>query len=174
MEQYDRSPVDKCIPHPYPHRLLLGQTGFGSTLLQAGEAQLADRQDSFDYLWNGLSIEVDQSAVTGTTIKPVINWEHEAALFYRFSLSNTCQKVKPFGDEMVTDCYSITLPVLRYMEGKDCRPAMDYPVFIYIFPKAKLPISVQWVDLTPTPTPVPAATPFPTATPTPEPDEGGE
>jgi len=174
MDNYGRSPLDKCPLHSYPHRFYKGQAGFGSTLLQAGEGQISNTQGSFDYWWNSFSPEMNENESPGSPFKPVVNWERETAFFLRIPVQNSCEKVMPYGDEMTTDCLTINFTLLRVTEGQDCHSMNSYPVFVYIFPKVNLPYNVQSVYPTPTPTFSPTATPPFTPTPTPEPEEGGE
>lgn len=174
VEQYQRSPLDKCQPHIYPHRLIKGQVALGSALLQMGSPISANDQPTFDLCWNYVSPQLDENKVPSFSLKPVVNWDQESAYFYVATLDNDCQKAEPYGDEMTTDCFNITILVYRTSDGKDCQPIASYPVFIYIYPKTTWPIGVQNIYPTATFTPAPTATATatPTPTPAPESDEG--
>jgi hypothetical protein len=174
VEQYNRSTIDQCTPHVYPHRLIQATTGMAYPYLQTGGGLVND-QVQFDQWWAGLSLQLDQDKVVSTNLKPVIDWTQQTAYFIPVQIGSPCQKVKPFGDEMTTDCYNITIPIYTWMEGENCQqPITSYPVFIYIYPKANnQPVGIQWIHPTPTPTfsPTRAATATPTATPTPTDEE---
>lgn len=173
IETYNRSPLDQCTPHVYPHRLIRATAGGGYPYLETGGALISD-QTQFDQWWAGLSAQWDQDKVVTGNLKPVIDWTQQSAYFIPIGL-NPCDKVKPFGDEMVTDCYTITIHILRWTENENCqKDSATTPVFIYIYPKAvNQPVVVQWHYPTPTPTFTVVATPTatPTATPAPEDDE---
>jgi hypothetical protein len=169
VDPYARNVLDKCPQHTNPHRLITALTGATSPLGQSGP-QLVSNQVDFDRMWDYLS-SVDMGNVTTSSLsqKPVIDWGQDMAYFLVVPLDSSCQKTKPFGDEMNTDCYSITIPLYRYLEGTNCGPPLYYPVFIYIYSNKSLPMNVQWNYPTPTVTlsPVPTAKPTATATPTP-------
>jgi len=169
VEQYQRSPLDKCPSHMYPHRFIFAQAGVGSTLLQGGPIQVTNQKD-FDDRWNSVTPDLNEAKVPSDALKPIVNWDEQTAFFYPFTISSTCDKVVPFGDRMITDCYNITIPILHYYEKENCKPATTYPVFIYIYPKTTWPIQIQWVAPTAVPTPptTPTVAPQPTATPVPK------
>jgi hypothetical protein len=169
VEQYQRSPLDKCPVHKYPHRLILGQVAPGSPLFQSGNSLGINDQPTFDNCWNGVSPQLDENKVPSYSLKPIINWDQESAYVIMMGVDNTCDSIKPYQDEMTTDCFDITILLYRERQGQDCQPVNSYPVFIYIYPKTAWPIGTQWFYPTPTVTPVPSATPTvtPTVTPTP-------
>ena len=176
VDIYQRNVLDRCPSHKYPHRLVVAQTGLNSPLAQRG-SQIVTTQTDFDQLWAALAtVENSNITTTSLTQEPVVNWEQEQALFMVVAVDNSCQKTLPFGDEMTTDCYSITAPLFRYWDGSHCGPPIYYPVFLYIYPKTGWPVNIQWVVPTPTftmtPKPIPTATPR--ATPTPEPESEDE
>ena len=166
IDPYNQISLDKCPQHTSPHRLFTALTGSNSALAQGGTGVASNQQD-FDKMWGYLSsVETGDVTTFSLTQKPVINWGQEIAYYLVVGADSSCQKTKPFGDEMNTDCYSITIPLYRYSEGTNCQPPLYFPVFIYILSAQKnIPINVQWVY----PTPVPTATLLPTATPTPAP-----
>jgi hypothetical protein len=176
------SPIDpsnntlyKCTPQAYPHRLIITRISAGSPLLQTDGGAVND-QVNFDRDWSQLSPDFDEKNTSADTLAPVINWEQETANFMPVFLDNSCEKAKPYGDQMTTDCYTVAAPILRYTEGGNCQHTVTtYPVFVYIYPKTGMPVSRTWVYFTPTPTLLPTvtATPkaIPTATPTPESEE---
>src|SRR5579872_3900865 len=168
-DPYARNVLDKCPPHTNPHRLITALTVTNSPLGQNGP-QIAANQADFDRMWDYLS-SVDMCNVTTSSLtqKPVINWDSDMAYFLVVPIDNNCQKTRPFGDEMNTDCYSITIPLYRYMEGTNCGPPLYYSVFIYIYSNKSLPMNVLWVYPTPTVTSSPMPTVKPTATATPIP-----
>lgn len=170
VDQYNRNTLDKCTPHVNPHRLILAQEGLGSYLVSHGGNQIVNNQQDFDLLWNSVSPQLDPNNVPSSSLEPIIDWDHESAYFLTVPRDQTCQKAKPFGDEMVSDCYSVSLIIFRYNEGS-CEQAVNYPVFIYIYAKTNLPVGIQWVYPTsvPTATAVPAPPARPTMTPTPTP-----
>jgi hypothetical protein len=173
-DPYARNVLDKCPQHTNPHRLFTALTGTNSPLGQSGP-QLAGNQADFDRMWTYLSsVDMGDVSISSLTQKPIINWDQDMAYFLVVPIDNNCQKTKPFGDQMNTDCYSITIPLYRYLEGTNCGPPLYYSVFIYIYSNKSLPMNVLWVYPTPTSSPTlvpkPTATPkaIPTATPTPE------
>ena len=173
VETYNnRSPLDQCTPHVYPHRLIQATTGIGYPYLQGGA--LFSQQDQFDQYWAGLSVQLDQDKVVSDNLKPVIDWNTQSAYLIPFLL-NPGERIKPYGDEMSTDCYTITFQVYRWVEKEnESKVPSTIPVYIYIYPKAvDQPVGIEWHYPTPTPTftapPRPTATP--TATPIPEEDE---
>jgi len=149
IDPYQRNVLDKCQPHIYPHRLILGQTGIGSTLQQG--AIIVYNQTDFDIYWNSISAPTDENKVPITT-KPVINFDQESAYFLPISVSNSCQKFEPYGDQMTTDCYNISLVIFRHTDNANCQPVNEIPVFVYIYPKTNWPVGTQWIDPTPVPT----------------------
>ncbi len=169
VDPYAHNVVDKCPQHTNPHRLITALIGETSPLGQNGP-QLIGNQVDFDGMWNYLS-SVDMGNVTTSSLtqKPIINWDSDMAYFLVVPIDSNCQKTLPFGDEMNTDCYTITIPLYRYLEGTDCGPPLYYPVFIYIYSKISLPMNVLWVYPTPTATPSLMPTLKPTATLTPTP-----
>ena len=174
VESYNRSVIEQCTPHVYPHRLILATTGMAYPYLSTGGGLVND-QTNFDLWWTGLSVQLDQNKVVTDNLKPVIDWTRETAYFIPVQLNGPCQKVKPYGDEMITDCYNISIPIYTWQEGENCQQAItNYPVYLYIYPNAtNQPVGVTWIHPSPTPTfsPTPTATSKPTATPTPTPDE---
>jgi hypothetical protein len=166
VDLYQRNVLDKCEPHVYPHRLILAQAGTGSQLLQVG-GQMVNNQIDFDRWWNSVTPQLDATNSSIDALKPTVNWELQQVFFLPISVSSSCHKVRSYGDEMTTDCYSITVPIIQSFEGQNCQPALSHPVLIYIFPKTTLPVTAQWVTPTPTPGPVATAVPPPTPTPIP-------
>jgi hypothetical protein len=175
VDQYNRSIVDQCTPHIYPHRLIQTTAGAGYPFLTTGGALVSD-QSQFDQWWAGLSSSIDQSKVVTQNSKPIVDWTQEDAYFIPFNFQSVCQRVEPFGDEMTTDCYTIFIHLLEKTEGKDCQSAPSvYPVFVYIYPRnANYPVQIQRHVLTPTPTGTPTVTPTSTPTVTPTPSEDDE
>ncbi|HVZ79849.1 MAG TPA: hypothetical protein VHE12_03510 [bacterium] len=158
VESYNnRSPLDRCAPHVYPHRLIQATAGGGYPYLNAGGA-LIDTQEQFDQWWAGLSVQLDQDKVVTDNLKPLIDWSKQSVYMIPLTL-NPCEKVKPFGDGMSTDCYTITIPIYRWTDEENCQKnSANIPVFIYIYPKAVgQPVSMEWHYPTPTPTVVPAS-----------------
>lgn len=176
VDQYNRSIVEQCTPHIYPHRLIQATTGEGYPYLSSGGG-LVTNQVLFDQWWAGLSVSYDQDKVVSQNLKPTVDWDHETAYFIPVYFSNACQRVKAVGDEMTTDCYTISIHLLRWDEGDNCQQAPStYPVLIYIYPSnANLPVEIKWTSPTPIPTvtstATPKPTPIPTMTPTPDEDE---
>lgn len=167
MDIYNRSLVEQCTPQTYPHRLIQAQANVGSPLLEQGGAMVYT-QAEFDKWWAGIVPQLDQAAVVSTDSKPVINWEQQYVYFVPVNLANACDKAKPFGDEMVTDCHNLNILIYRYREGTNCQqPAASMSVYVYIFPRPSVPVGIQWVYPTVVPTPVPTATYTLTPTPTP-------
>lgn len=163
---YQRSPLDKCPPHTYPHRLILGQVTLGSALLQMGTPILANDQPTFDTLWNDVSPQLDQNKVPSFSLKPLVNWDQETAYFLIGSMDNTCDTVRPYGEEMTTDCVNVSILLYRERLDQDCQPVNGYPVFIYIYPKTSWGVGIQNIYPTATVTPIPTATATPTPRPT--------
>ncbi len=174
---YQRNVLNKCPPHTYPHRLIMAQAGNSSILTRQGQSAAAN-QTEFDEYWSSITPILDPNSVTNSSAKPVVNFVREIALFVPMVSANSCIKYKPFGDEMSTDCYNITISIFWSQEGQDCQPLSAIPVFLYIYPKTEWPVIVQMVHSTPTPTSVPTVVlkPKPTATiaPTPTPEEEEE
>lgn len=159
--------LDKCPQHTNPHRLFKALTGSNSVLAQGGTGVALNQLD-FDKMWGNLSsVETGNVTTSALTQEPVINWDQQMVYYLVIGTDNSCQKTKPFGDEMNTDCFSITIPLYRYLEGTNCQPPLSFPVFLYIYSKSNLPINIQWVYPTPIPTAALLPTPSPTATPTP-------
>jgi hypothetical protein len=175
VEDRNRSPLDKCPPHTFPHSLILAQAQAGSPLSREGP-QNSGNQQSFDYWWGYVSPQLDLNHVPTYSLKPIIDWDKEDATFLPIGIDSSCWKAEPYGEEMTTDCYVVTLPIYLSREGEDCRPPANYPVFIYIHPKTNLPFDQQFIYPTPTSTvePVMTPTPLPVPTPTPEPESGDE
>jgi len=175
MDAYNRSPLDKCTPHVYPHRLVLAQAGSSSPLIQNGGVYVNDQQ-SFNFWWSTITPQLDTSRTLSNALQPLVDWDHETVSFMPIMIDNSCEKAKPYAEEMTTDCYTITFPIFRYNEGVDCGTPVQFPVFIYIFPKTVIPGGVQWIYSTSTPGFVPTATasPTPIVTPTPTPESEDE
>jgi hypothetical protein len=175
IDPYRRNVLDKCPPHTYPHRLIVAQAGNGSILTRQGQSA-ATKQEEFDLYWGSVTPILDPNSTTNTSAKPIVNFERETALFVPLPPENSCQKFKPLGDEMTTDCYTITIPILWYREGQDCQSVSAIPVFLYIYPKTDWPVSVRMLQATPTPTATSSVvlTPTPTVTATPTPEEEEE
>lgn len=178
VDPYPRNVLDKCPPHTYPHRLIYAQAGNGSILTRQGQSA-ASTQADFDLYWSSITPMLDPKNIdintnANTSTKPVINFDREMALFVPLPPENSCQKFKPIGDEMVTDCYTITIPIFWYREGQDCQPVSAIPVFLYIFPRANWPVNVHLEQATATPTATPSVVFAPTRTPTPTPQEEEE
>lgn len=176
VETYNRSFIDQCTPHVMPHRLIQGTIGSASPYFHTNGALIYDQAD-FDLWWNGLSVQLDQNKVVTDNLKPVIDWKNQIANIVVVQLGDSCQKAKPFGDEMTTDCYNVTMPIYTWSEGQNCSADItNLPVFVYIYPIVNLPVNVQWIQPTPTRTLIPSPTttstpsPTPTAIPTPEDD----
>lgn len=174
VDPYGRNVLDKCAPHIYPHRLIVAHTGSSSPLAQVG-AQLISTQQVFDQYWANVSVNPnDQVSDTPISAQPTVNWDQQLAYFYVVQVNTSCEKSKPMPDGMTTDCYSITIPIFRYLEGNNCQPPSDLLVLIYIISKVSLPFGVEWHYATPVPTSTPkpgptlTPTPIPTATPLPE------
>ncbi len=122
-----------------------------------------DSQAEFEKWWVYVSVLDDGRTQTSALSQvPIVDWSQQVAFFNVIPASNSCEKTKPYGDEMTTDCYTITMPIYRYLEGTNCGSPSAFQVFIYIYPKVNLPVIGQWVY----PTPIPTATLLPTATPT--------
>jgi hypothetical protein len=155
----------------------MAQTGNSSILTRQGQSA-AINQAQFDDYWSTITPILDPNSLTNTTAKPVVNFDREIALFAVMTSADTCTTYKPFGDEMSTDCYNITISILWTQEGQNCQPMNVIPVFLYIYPKTEWPVAVQMVHFTPTPTLVPTVVlkPTPTATiaPTPIPEDEEE
>jgi hypothetical protein len=174
VEDRGRSPLDVCQPHSLPHRLILATAGVPSPMTNAGSAQVND-QAGFDYWWGQVNAQLDPGVAVNSKGEPLIDWTNQTAYFAVMPVNNACQKVWPYGDEMNTDCYTIS--VLMYIDsaGPPCdpQPLTQVPVFIYIYPTTNLPLSFK--AITPTPMPSPTGTPTatvtatPTVTPTPAP-----
>jgi hypothetical protein len=147
---YQRNVLNKCDPHIYPHRLFIGQVGMGSTLQQG--AVVARNQADFDTYWNTISDLTDENKVS-VTMKPTVNFDKEMVYFLPISISNSCQKFEPYGGQMMTDCYDISIVIFRSTDVVNCQPVNNIPVFVYIYPKTEWPIQMQWIDPAPTPTP---------------------
>lgn len=174
-DQYQRNVLDKCPPHINPHRLVIGEIATGNPLVTSG-SQIVYTQQDFDKLWPNITVQPPDPAkvpMNSLTQEPIVNWSSEIAYFLLVPIDNSCQKTVPFGDEMTSDCYDITVPLYRTNEGQNCGAPGAYPVFIFIYAKTNLPLAIQWIYPTPTPTfsPVPTATRTPTPTPTPEEEE---
>jgi hypothetical protein len=174
---YQRNVLNKCPPHTYPHRLVMAQAGNSSILTRQGQSA-ALSQAQFDDYWNTLTPILDPNSAINSAAKPVVNFDREIALFIPMMSANSCTTYQPFGDEMSTDCYNITISIFWKQEGQDCQTLSAIPVFLYIYPKTEWPVIVQMVHSTPTPTPVPTVVlkPTPTATivPTPTPEDEEE
>ena len=178
LEQYQRGllPQDKCSPHLFPHRFVRGQTGSGSLLARAG-SQFVNSQEDFDKWWKEITAQIgmdNKVALSSLTGEPIVNWSQETAFFLLVPISTTCQKIDPDTDEMVTDCFTITVKLREERGTQNCQPPVFYPVFIYLYSKTNLPFNV--VDFYPTPTPTPVSTlrVTPTATPRPTPTPESE
>jgi hypothetical protein len=173
---YQRNVLDKCPPHINPHRLVIGQVPTGSPLVTTG-SQFATNQQEFDLLWSMVTVQPPDPAkvpLNSLTRAPVVNWNSEMAYFLLVSIDNSCQKTLPYGDEMISDCYDLTVPLYRYNEGQNCGSPGAYPVFIFMYAKTNLPVKIQWIYPTPTPTYSPAPTATRTLTPTPTPEDEEE
>jgi hypothetical protein len=171
VDPYGRNVLSQCTPHIYPHELIQAFTSPSSTLVVNGGPNNINNQTDFDFWWNFITPQLDQNQVVSQGFKPVIDWSKQSACFGVVNLANSCQQVKPMGDEVTTDCYNITAEVLSWYEGSNCGPANLYPVFVYIYPKSDAPMNFKVVW--PTNTPVPSTpTATPTETPTPEGDDG--
>jgi hypothetical protein len=175
VDTYDRSFITQCTPHVMPHRLIRATIGEASPYFHTSGALVSDQAD-FDLWWSALTVQLDQNKVVTDNLKPVIDWTNQIANIVVVPLTGPCQKTKPFGDEMTTDCYNVTIPIYIWNEGQDCSSDVpSYPVYIYIYPIVNLPVNVQWVQPTPTltlvPSPTPTSTPSPTPSPTPTPDD---
>src|SRR5258708_2515328 len=170
VEGYSRTVFEKCTPQVYPHRLIQGQIGISSPLVQGGPTMVNSQAD-FERIWNNFTVLDEGKGSTSTLAQiPVVDWDKQVAYFYVVQINNTCQKARPMADGMITDCYNITIPIYRYLEGTDCKAPNVIPALLYIYPKANIPVNVHWID----PTPIPTATLPPTATPTPHPPSPGK
>lgn len=142
LDPYQRNVLDKCKPHLLPHRLIRASSVAETTVL-TGEGTSVDNQAGFDAIWNSLAPDLSGVA-TAEDLKPVINWEVQTARFFLAGLRNSCEKIVPYG--METDCYQISLPLQRIQEGTNCITPSRHPVFIYIYPKTKLPLAPVWLN----------------------------
>ena len=134
IENYSRNVIDKCTPQAYPHRLILGHTGNASPLVQLGSHEM-DSQAEFEKWWVYVSVLDDGRTQTSALSQvPIVDWSQQVAFFNVIPASNSCEKTKPYGDEMTTDCYTITMPIYRYLEGTNCGSPSAFQVFIYIYP----------------------------------------
>ncbi len=153
VDIYQRNVLDKCTPHLLPSRIIQGTLSAASTLLQGGGADVNSQKD-FDFFWANITPDLTDGPVTGD-LKPSVNWDVQTVRFFCVPTSNTCEKVQAYG--METDCYQITLPFYKYVDGKNCSTApSSYPVFVYIYPKGNLPLGPRFMTspyLTPTPGP---------------------
>ena len=169
-DQYQRNVLDKCPPHINPHRLILAQIVTGSSLVTTGSQVVTNQQD-FDNWWSQMAPQVTSNNIPTYSLSqaPMIDWTQQQVYFLMVPIDTTCQKTVPYGDEMISDCYDITVPLYRTTETQNCVPAGYYPVFVFIYAKTNLPLSIQWINPTPTPTtsplPTSTSTPTPTATP---------
>ena len=167
VEDRGRSPLDTCEPHSLPHRLIRATASMPSSILTNGSAQVND-QAGFDYWWSQINAQLDPQMALTSNGEPLIDWGRQTALFAVMQVNNSCQRATPYGDEMNTDCYTIT--VLNYIEtdGPPCDPhaLTQFPVFVYIYPNSNLPVSFKWITPTPQPTATFTATATVTATPT--------
>lgn len=167
-DPYSRNVLDKCPPHTYPHQLIQGEISAGATLIQ-GSGVIVNNQQDFDFYWGNLSSLKAENPSPDGVVKPVVDWAHNSAHFLVIPLNNSCEKLELLG--MTTDCYDIFFRFNRKVEGTDCQPRASNPAYVFIYPKATLPISLQWVVAdTPTPTVAMTATPAfaPTLTPVPK------
>ena len=174
-DQYQRNVLDKCPPHINPHRLVIGEIANGNPLVNSG-SQIVYNQQDFDKIWPSITVQSPDPTkvpLNSLTQEPVVNWNSEIAYFLLVPIDNSCQKTLPYGDEMISDCYDITVPLYRYNEGQNCGAPGAYPVYLFIYAKTNLPLSIKWIFPTSTPTfsPVPTATRTPVPTPTPEDEE---
>jgi len=165
-DAYSRNQLDKCAPHVYPHRLIYGATGIGSTLMQQGAA-IVNTQADFDNYWNSMTATFDSNKVPTNGLKPTVNFDQESVYFLPISISNSCQRFEPYGDQLTTDCYNISIVMYRYTATDNCQAVNEIPVFVYIYPKTTWPIGMQWIDPTPVPTVAAVMTPTPATTATP-------
>ena len=166
VEDRGRSPLDVCDPHSLPHRLIRATANMPSSITAMGSAQVND-QAGFDFWWNQVNAQLDPKMALANNGEPLIDWGNQTALFEVMPVNNTCQQAMSYGDEMNTDCFTIT--ILDYIEtdGPPCdpQPLTQVPVFIYIYPNTNLPVAFKWI--TPTPQPSPTFTPTTTVTATP-------
>ncbi len=170
VDQYNRSIVDQCTPHVMPHHLIQASISAAVPNLQPGSGTVLTDQTNFDILWTDLTVQLDQNQVMTQNLKPVIDWTQQAVYVYYVLVDSSCEKVKPYGDGMITDCYNVTAQIYKWTEGEDCGSTItSYPVLVYIFPNVDLPVGVQWFGPTATftPTSTPTSTPSSTQTPTP-------
>ena len=162
-DPFHRNVLDKCPSHINPHRLVMGQIVTGSPIVTNVGAQLVSTQLDFDKWWSQITPQVDPSKVALSSLsqEPVIDWTKEVAYCQVVPVDNSCIKVTPFGDEMISDCYDLSLLLLRTVEGQNCVAPGTYPVFIYIYAQTNLPVSIKWILPTPVPTPPVTPTPAP-------------
>ncbi len=162
IENYSRNVIDKCTPQAYPHRLIVAKTTAASPLAQNGSHEVVT-QEEFEKFWNYVSVlDEGKTQISALSQIPIVDWSQQVAFFSVIPATNSCEKTKPYGDEMTTDCYTIKMPIYRYLEGTNCGPPDSLSVFIYIYPKVNLPVIGEWFY----PTLIPTATIPPTATPT--------
>ena len=147
----------------------------GSPLLREG-GQNAGNQRDFDYWWGFISPQLNADNTPSYSLKPVIDWDTETASFIPLGIDTTCRRIKPYGEGLVTNCYTVTVLLYSYTEGGDCQTPVNYPVFIYIHAKTNLPFEIRYFYPTPTPPAEPAATPDPSSAPAtaPTPESGDE
>ena len=175
VDPYGRNVLDQCTPHVLPHRLIQGTIGAASPYFHTNGGLVTD-QAGFDLWWPWISVQMDQNKVVTQNLKPVIDWAHQITYFVVVPMNNSCQRAKPIGDEMTTDCYNVTMPIYIWNEKENCQDTFTTePIFTYIYPIINLPVNVQWIYPTPTytftPTPTDTSTPTRTPTPTLEPGE---
>ena len=176
LDQWNRSVIEQCTPHPMPHRLILATANEGYPYLRTGPQVIGD-QATFDQIWTGLSIVPDPSRPATEDLKPALDWTQQSVYLLPIIPNNSCQRVKPDSDEMSTDCQNVTIGIYTWTENGNCQQAPGaYPVFLYLYPKVNLPVYIQWVSPTPTLTATVAPTSTTTATPTvtPTPAEGDD
>ncbi len=178
VEQLGRSPLDVCEPHTLPHKLIQATTSMSSSLLTSGNVRVSD-QATFDIWWSQVNATLDPKIPVASNGEPLVDWNTQVAWFTVLPLINTCQHISPYGQEVTTDCYTISFWLYSETDGPPCDPQslVQQPVYIYIYPNINLPGGFKYVTPTPqdsptataTATDTPTPTPTPTVTPTPSP-----
>jgi hypothetical protein len=139
-----------------------------SSILTSGNVLVSD-QATFDFWWPQVNATLDPQIPIASNGEPLIDWKTQVAWFTILPVDNTCQHVSPYGQEVTTDCYTISFWLSMQTDGPPCQPQslVQQPVYIYIYPNINLPGGFKWITPTPQDSPTATATTIATDTPTP-------
>lgn len=137
-----QNPTKKCPERPYLYKFIRGECSSASRIVMDGGPRIINSQQEFDLFWPGITATLDPSITLTANGVPQIDGTNNQVLLFPIKNENSCHQI--VFSSMKTDCLSVKVWMSQWNETKDCESHVTYPVFILIYPRTTLPVSVDW------------------------------